>query len=130
MGVFLFLLFVDLAERRIEKMKHKKTEEEIKEYNRRIEEVFRKHNLILKCVDVEENNDYIVIFPGEKQDMRRNETDIGVQQYKNNVRRFLAEKTGQVQADMLMETYKDDFEEFIEKKWSPATAALAMLSGY
>ena len=111
-------------------MKHKKTEEEIKEYNRRIEEVFRKHNLILKCVDVEENNDYIVIFPGEKQDTRRNETDIGVQQYKNNVRRFLAEKTGQVQADMLMETYKDDFEEFIEKKWSPATAALAMLSGY
>ena len=62
--------------------------------------------------------------------MRRNETDIGVQQYKNNVRRFLVEKTGRVQADMLMETYKDDFEEFMEKKWSPATAALAMLICY
>ena len=62
--------------------------------------------------------------------MRRNETDIGVQQYKNNVRRFLTEKAGQVQADMLMETYKDDFKEFIERKWSPVTVAMAMLAGY
>ena len=41
-----------------------RTEEEIREYNKRIEEIFRKHNLIPKKVDVEENNDYIVIFPG------------------------------------------------------------------
>ena len=47
-------------------MKHMRTEEEIREYNKRIEEVFRKHNLIPKRVDIEENSDYIVIFPGEK----------------------------------------------------------------
>ena len=43
-------------------MKHMRTEEEIREYNKRIEEIFRKHNLIPKKVDVEENNDFIVIF--------------------------------------------------------------------
>ena len=48
-------------------MKHKRTEEEIREYNKRIEEIFRKHNLIPKKVDVEKNNDFIVIFPGNKK---------------------------------------------------------------
>ena len=48
MGVFLFLLFMGIEGG--EEVNHKRTEEEIKEYNRRIEEVFRKHGLLLKTV--------------------------------------------------------------------------------
>lgn len=48
MGVFLFLLFMGIEGG--EEMNQKRTEEEIKEYNRKIEEVFRKHGLKLKTV--------------------------------------------------------------------------------
>ena len=62
--------------------------------------------------------------------MKETETDAAVKYYKRNVRKILRESVGQTQADILMDTYKDDFEEFIKMKWSPATAAMAILMGY
>ena len=53
-----------------------------------------------------------------------------LKQYKTAVRKVLIEMAGVMQADILMYTYKDDFNEFMDKNWSPATAATAMLMGY
>lgn len=53
-----------------------------------------------------------------------------LKQYKTVVRKVLIEMAGVMQADILMYTYKDDFKEFMDKSWSPATAATAMLMGY
>ena len=48
MGVFLFLLFMGIEGGK--EMKQERTKEEIEDYNRKIEEVFRKHGLKLKTV--------------------------------------------------------------------------------
>ena len=53
-----------------------------------------------------------------------------LKQYKTAVRKVLIEMAGVMQTDILMNTYKDDFQEFMDKDWSPATAAAAMLMGY
>ena len=60
----------------------------------------------------------------------KTEAEISREQYKRSIKRLLTEKLGQIQSDILMNTYKDDFEEFVEKNWDPATAAMAMLAGY
>lgn len=61
MGVFLFLLFMDLEGGK--EMNQKRTKEEIEEYNRRIEEVFRKHGLTPKMVY---GKGIKAIFPGNR----------------------------------------------------------------
>ncbi|MBR0418255.1 MAG: hypothetical protein IJI66_03715 [Erysipelotrichaceae bacterium] len=53
-----------------------------------------------------------------------------LRQYKTAVRKSLIEMVGTTQADILMNTYKNDFQEFLDKNWSPATTATAMLMGY
>ncbi len=60
----------------------------------------------------------------------KTEGEISREQYGRSIKRLLTEKAGRVQADILIDTYKDDFEEFMEKNWDPATAAMAMLMGY
>jgi len=48
-------------------MKRRKTKEEIMDYSRRLEEVFRKHGLIPKKINIEKDSDFIVIFPGSRK---------------------------------------------------------------
>ncbi|MBQ1567557.1 MAG: hypothetical protein IIZ80_06680 [Erysipelotrichaceae bacterium] len=54
-------------EKEREKMKRRKTKEEIMDYSRRLEEVFRKHGLIPKKINIEKDSDFIVIFPGSRK---------------------------------------------------------------
>ncbi len=64
MGVFLFLLFMDLKGGK--EMNQKRTEEEIRDYNRRIEEIFRKHGQIPERV-YGEGGRWIAIIPGDRK---------------------------------------------------------------
>lgn len=51
-------------------------------------------------------------------------------EFKKKVRDYLAKQVGETRADTLMETYKDDFPEFLAKNYNPETTATAMLMGY
>ena len=51
-------------------------------------------------------------------------------EFKKKVRDYLAKQVGEAQAETLMNTYNDDFPEFLAKNYTPETTAMAMLMGY
>ena len=125
-------------ERGYRSMKPKpKSKQEIEDYNRRIEEVFKKHGLMPKTVY---GKGYKALFIREdlpKDVCNNNQQSMTLQSYKKAVRNCLdkalktaygTEKNDYVSSKM--KEYENEFPEFLEKNLSPEAAATAILMNY
>ncbi|MCR4632524.1 MAG: hypothetical protein K5648_00185 [Erysipelotrichaceae bacterium] len=89
-----------------------------------IVEIYRKHTkngrFIFKGKRPDEDPDSIGPETGKM--------DFG--EYKKGIGECLMLKLDEKQTEQLMKLYEDDLEDFYKKKWTPGTAAMAMIIGY